>query len=302
MGNGSVSGAALVIRSPAAALRDAARRIEAATGSDESHLEAELLLCHRLGVSREILYTRLNDPLDESLTQAFVNLIARRCNHEPTAYTIGRREFFGLKFEVTPAALIPRPETETLVEAVVSFARGSESGRAGPPIRIADVGAGCGNIAVSVAHALPAARVVATDLSPEALALAARNAQKHLAADSIEFRHGDLLSPLTEPVDVIAANLPYVRTADWKALPPEIRNWEPRSALDGGPDGLRIIDRLLREAPAYLNPGGALFAEIGDDQATAVTVIAREAFPDADIEVKQDRAARDRVLVVRTRD
>jgi release factor glutamine methyltransferase len=284
-------------------LREAARRIEAHTGSDEGNLEAELLLRHALSVNREQLYLRLAKPLSEGQLRAFEILVQRRLAHEPTAYITGKREFFGLEFEVTPAALIPRPETETLVEALIAFAAKLHAGgHRGPPLDIADIGAGCGPIAVAVAHVLPHAHVIAIDQSPDALALAARNARTHGVKSRIEFREGDLLSPLTEPVDIIAANLPYVRTADWQALPPEICEWEPRSALDGGPDGLRVIDRLLREAPAYLNPSGALFAEIGDDQAAAVTALAQGAFPEAEIEVKQDLAARDRVLVVRTRD
>jgi len=264
------------------------------TGSDEGSLEAELLMCHALGTTREQLYQRLSDTLGEGLG-VYEKLIQRRCAHEPTAYILGRREFFGLELEVTPAALIPRPETEALLELVIRFARERFGGE---PFTLVDVGVGCGTIAVAVAHSAPNARVVATDLSGEALALAWRNAERHGVTNRIQFRRGDLLVPLAEPVDVIAANLPYVTTADWDALPVEIRDWEPRSALDGGPDGLRVIERFLREAPRYLRPGGALFAEVGDAQGGAASAIARAAFPGAAIEVKQDLAGRDRVLCV----
>ena len=277
------------------ALISAARAIYRDTRSEDASLEAELLLCRALGIDRARLYQRLNDPLGDS-AGAFVTLVDRRRGHEPLAYILGRREFFGLGFEVSPAALIPRPETETLVEAVIDFA--NERFR-GIPFVIADVGVGCGTIAVAVAEALPNARVVATDQSVEALTLASRNAETHGVAGRIEFRHGDLLDPLTEPVDVIAANLPYVTTADWERLPPEIRDNEPRAALDGGPDGLRIIERLLREARAYLRPNGALFAEIGDGQGEAASAIAKEVFAGAGVEIVHDLAGKDRVLVVR---
>jgi release factor glutamine methyltransferase len=277
------------------ALLDAARAIYRDTRSDEASLEGELLLCRALGIDRAHLYQRLNDPLGDS-AGAFIALVDRRRGHEPLAYIVGRREFFGLDFEVSPAALIPRPETETLVEAVIDFA--NERFR-GIPFTIADIGVGCGTIAVAVAEALPNARVIATDQSVEALTLASRNAEAHGVAARIEFRQGDLLEPLTELVDVIAANLPYVTTADWEHLPPEIRDHEPRAALDGGLDGLRVIERLLRAAPAYLRPGGALFAEIGDGQGEAASAIANDVFAGAKVEIAHDLAGKDRVLVVR---
>jgi release factor glutamine methyltransferase len=277
-------------------LQKAAKAIEAATGSEEAYLEAEILLCHALRIDRVELYRSLDRPLGPADAGDFEALVARRCEHEPTAYLTGRREFFGLDFEVTPAALIPRPETETLVDAVITFA---EKQRA-RPLTIADIGVGCGTIAVALARTLPSARMIAIDASPGALSLARRNARRQGVADRIDFRGGHLLSPLTEPVDVIATNLPYVRTADWESLPPEIRDWEPRAALDGGKDGLRVIESLLRQAHAYLSPGGALFAEIGDDQASAVAAIVRQAFPGAEIAVKKDLAGHDRVVVIRT--
>jgi len=277
------------------ALIGAARAIYRDTRSDEASLEAELLLCQVLGIDRARLYQRLNDPLGEAAAE-FEAVVERRRGHEPLAYILGRREFFGLDFEVSPAALIPRPETESLVEAVIDFA--NERFR-GIPFVIADVGVGCGTIAVAVAEALPNARVVATDQSVEALTLASRNAETHGVAGRIEFRHGDLLDPLIEAVDVIAANLPYVTTTDWESLPPEIRDHEPRAALDGGADGLRVIERLLRAAPDYLLPGGALFAEIGDEQGEGASAIANAIFADAAVEIVHDLAGKDRVLVVR---
>jgi len=277
------------------ALVEAARAIYRDTRSDDASLEAELLLCQALGVDRARLYQRLNDPL-AAAADPFAALVERRRGHEPLAYILGHREFFGLDFEVGPAALIPRPETETLVETVIDFA--NERFR-GIPFTMADIGVGCGTIAVSVAEALLNARVIATDQSADALDLAARNATRRGVAARIDFRPGDLLDPLSEAVDIIAANLPYVTTSDWEALPPEIRDHEPRAALDGGPDGMDVIARLIRTAPALLCPVGALFAEIGGEQRAAALAIAHQAFPDAIAEMKHDLAGKDRVLVVR---
>ena len=295
-------------------LREALQRAShalAEAGSEEAALEAELLLAHALGTDRTHLYQRLSDGLPPDAATAFDALLRRRLAHEPTAYIVGRREFFGLEFEVTPAAIIPRPETETLVELVLDFCA---SRTAGDGVRIADVGVGCGAIAVTLAVSLPQAEVIAVDISAEALALARRNAERHGVAARIDFREGDLLTPLAahpEPkpgvsrdssrtVDVIAANLPYVRTADFEAGPPEIREHEPRLGLDGGPDGLDLIRRLLRDAPSYLEAGGALFAEIGEEQGEAARALAVGCFPRAQIEIKQDLSGLDRVLVVRT--
>lgn len=277
------------------ALTRATHRI-AALGSEEARLEAELLMMHALGADRPHLYQRLTETLDVTDESRFEGLVARRLAHEPVPYITGHREFFGLEFEVSPAALIPRPETETLVEAVVAFARG----RSKDVFTIADVGTGAGVVAVALACELPGVRVIATDVSPEALELAERNAVRHGVAGRIDFRPGDLLEPLDEPVDVIAANLPYVTTGQWEEMPPEIREYEPRLALDGGADGLDAIRRLLVRAPAHLNEEGALFCEIGDWQGESVLRLAEASFPDARTGILKDLAGRDRVLAVYT--
>ncbi len=287
-------------------------RVLAEAGSEEASLEAELLLAYALNTDRTHLYQRLREELPENAARAFEALLQRRLAHEPTAYIVGRKEFYGLDLDVTPAAIIPRPETETLVELVLEFIATREAGH---ETRVVDVGVGCGAVAVALAVNLPQAGIVATDVSPEALALACRNAERHGVAGRIRFLEGDLLAPLQgsahpEPkpggsrdssrrVDVIAANLPYVRTGDFEAGPPEIRQHEPRLGLDGGPEGLRIIERLLRQAPACLKPGGALFVEIGEEQGDAARRLAAEAFPEARIEVRNDLSGLDRVLVVR---
>jgi len=293
-------------------IREALRhgsRVLAEAGSEEASLEAELLLAHALSTDRTHLYQRLREALPDDAARAFEALLQRRLAHEPAAYILGRKEFYGLEVEVTPAAIIPRPETETLVELVLEFIGTREAKH---DTRVVDVGVGCGAVAVALAVDLPQAEIVATDVSPEALALARRNAERYQVAERIRFLEGDLLEPLDAPVDVIAANLPYVRSGDFEAAPPEIRQHEPRLGLDGGPDGLRIIERLLRQAclPGLrrrpgrprrcLKGGGALFIEIGEEQGKAARALAAESFPQARIEVRRDLSALDRVLAVRT--
>lgn len=276
------------------ALREGERLLRGVS-TDEAELEAELLLRHALSTDRVHLYQRLTEEIPPAAYKRYRKLLDRRLRHEPTAYLLRHREFFGLEFEVTPAAIIPRPETEVLVEMAIAFAR--ERFNDGP-FDFADIGVGCGAIAVSVARELPAARVTAIDLSKRGLTLAWRNACHHGVENRIRFLHGDLLAPLDAPVDIIAANLPYVRTADWASAPMEIRWFEPRRGLDGGADGLRLIRRLLRQAPAFVRPKGALFAEIGDGQAPGASALARAAFPEARIEVRPDLAGLDRVLCI----
>lgn len=276
------------------ALRQGERLLRTA-GSEEASLEAGLLLMRALRLDRVHLYQRLTEEVTPAALARYQRLLGRRLNHEPLAYILGHREFFGLDFLVTPAAIIPRPETEVLVELAIAHARERFRGR---PLTLADIGVGCGAIAVAVAVNLPNALVFAIDISKRALALARRNAQRHGVQDRIEFLHGDLLEPLQQKVEIIVANLPYVSTNDWAASPPEIREREPRRGLDGGPDGLRLIRRLLRQAPASLQPGGALFAEIGDTHGPAAADLARANFPSARIEIMPDLAGFDRVLAV----
>lgn len=266
-----------------------------ALNGDEAALEVEVLLMHALGIDRAHLYRRIDDQITSDDSTAFAGLLARRRNYEPLAYITGHREFFALDFKVSPAALIPRPETETVVELVIAFAR---ERFADQPIAIADIGTGSGIVAVSLATALRNAYIIATDTSPDALALAGRNADHHTVADHISFREGDLLGPLDAPVQIIAANPPYITTDQWETSPPEIRDHEPRLALDAGADGLDVIRRLVAEAPAHLADNGALFCEIGDWQGDAARGLATTAFSNARVEIARDLAGRDRVLCV----
>jgi release factor glutamine methyltransferase len=199
---------------------------------------------------------------------------------------------------VTRAAPIPRPETELLVDEALSQAQRLQA--ASGELHIVDVGTGCGTIALVLATHLPLARVSATDVSQDALDLARRNAERPGLAERVRFVLGDLLSPLTEVADIVVANLPYVPSGEWEGLAPEIRCYEPRAALDGGPDGLRLIERLLSQAAAHVRSPGAVILEIGHDQAAAVAALARQAFPTAAIAVKKDLASLDRAVVIET--
>jgi len=260
------------------------------------HLEAELLLQHALGFSRAQLYQHLRDEMPPDKQVAYHDLVWRRLCGEPTPYIIGRADFYDIELAVAPVAAIPRPETELLVEEALALAGKRLQGT--PSLTIVDVGTGCGAIALALATHLPAAQIIATDISPAALALAQGNAERLGLASPVRFLCGDLLAPLEQPVDIVVANLPYVRSAEWESLPVEIRCHEPREALDGDPDGLRVIERLLRQAPAYLCPGAALLLEIGYDQGPAVVALASEVFPEAAIGVKKDLASLDRLAVI----
>jgi release factor glutamine methyltransferase len=280
------------------ALVGARRRLEDG-GIDDAEIEAEVLLRHALGdLSRAALFQRLGDGIEAATASRYETLLARRLAHEPTAHITGRREFYGLEFSVTPDVLIPRPETETLVEAVIELALRLPATARGP--LIADVGTGSGAIAVALAVSLPRAELWATDLSWEALTVAAGNAQRHGVERRIALRHGDLLLPLDRRVDVIVANLPYVSTEDWSRLAPELREHEPRLALDGGAEGLDLLKALLHQAPRYLRPGGTVCVEYALGQEDAVARLARASLPGATLRVLNDLTRRPRALLAST--
>ncbi len=257
-------------------------------------LDAEVLLAHTLGVSRSQLHLRKNHNLDTASEETFRSLVARRLRHEPVAYITGHKEFFGLDLEVDSRVLIPRPETETLVEVAMAIVR--QQGLSS----LAEVGAGSGAIAIALAVNLPGVVIYATDSSPDALAVAEENCRRHQVLDRVFLLQGDLLEPLPEPVGLIVANLPYVSESEWKTLAPDIAEYEPTSALDGGADGLKHIRRLLRQAGSYLRTSGIICLEIGATQASAVNDVAREEFPAATVALVRDLAGLDRVAVIAT--
>jgi len=270
-----------------------ATRLLQEEGLDTPRLDAELLLGHVLGLTRAGIYAHPNRRLDAAGLDSYRELIERRRQHEPVAYIIGHKEFYGLDFYVDRRVLIPRPETELLVE------RGLEIGRAAShPLTIADVGTGSGAIAISLAVHLPQAIIYALDASSEALEVAALNCQSHSVERRVHLFQGDLLSPLPEPLDLIVANLPYVSWAEWEQLPWTITAYEPRSALDAGPDGLDAIRRLLAQARSHIKPQATILLEIGATQEAAVTNLARHHFSRVTVEVVQDYAGLDRMVVI----
>lgn len=266
--------------------------------TDTPHLDAELLLAHCLGWDRARLHTYPEQSLSAAQRRSFETLTHRHAQGEPIAYIIGCQEFFGLDFLVDNRVLIPRPETELLVEEAIAWLRMRE-----PDCKhliVADIGTGSGVIAVSLTTACPRLTVYAIDASTGALEIAAHNASRHGVADRVQFLHGDLLSPLPEPVHLIAANLPYVSAAEMAQLPPHIARFEPHQALDGGPDGLAVVERLLAQVPSCLQPEGLILLEIGAAQGNLALARAQHHFPAAQIYVRQDHAARDRLLVIQT--
>jgi release factor glutamine methyltransferase len=274
-----------------------AKDVLAEAGVEEPQLDAEVLLSEATDLSRAGLFTWADRDLTPKELTRFRSDVYRRAEREPLAYIVGQREFFRLSFAVSPAVLVPRPETELLVEQALDWLT-LPSAPASP--RIADVGTGSGIIAVTLAVHLPTARILATDTSADALSVAHTNAVRHGVAAQIEFLVGDLLVPVLQPVDLIAANLPYVATSEWETLMPEIRDYEPRQALDGGPDGLEWVRRLLDAAPGCLRPGAVLLAEIGATQGAAVLDLARSRFPTARIALRRDYAGLDRLFLIQT--
>ncbi len=255
------------------------------------HREAALLLAHTLGQSREWVLAHPEAELTLEQGEHFAKLIEQAERGTPLPYLLGQWEFFGLNFKITPDVLIPRPETELLVEEALG--KTQEPKTQNP--KIADVGTGSGIIAVTLAVKLPHARIVAADVSAAALEVARANAVAHGVAERVQFIRGDLLEGVGR-VNLICANVPYIPTAELESLP--VAKHEPTLALDGGPDGLRVIERLLATAGDHLLPGGALLAEIAATQGEAAATLARHYFPSAQVEVHKDLAGLDRLLEV----
>jgi release factor glutamine methyltransferase len=228
--------------------------------------DAELLLLHLIERDRAFLLTHPDLLLTTDQTAQYESWLRRRALHEPIQYILGEQEFFGLTFAVTPDVLIPRPETEHLVEALLARVPHDR------PLRIADVGTGSGAIAVALSYALPEAQVTGLDISEAALAIAKRNAETHHVAGRMRFLTSDVLSAVaSERFDAIVSNPPYVAEADRASLEPQVRDYEPSGALFAGTSGLDVYERLIPEAHAALEPGGWLLTEIGQGQRDALT-------------------------------
>ncbi len=249
-------------------------------------LDAELLLAHVLGGRRIDLYLRFEEAIGEAERARYRELVRQRAEQRvPVAYLTGTREFWSLAFEVSSRTLIPRPDTESLVRAVIDLA----------PARFADVGTGCGAIAAAVALELPGAAGVATDICPDALAVASRNFERLGVSDRVGLREGAGIAALEGLFDVIASNPPYVHSGELAGLPAELQH-EPRLALDGGDDGMSVSAGLIRQAPGRLRPGGALALEVGRGQAPAVERAMRDAGA-AEVRIHKDLGGIERVVV-----
>ena len=253
-------------------------------------LDARLLLGHVLGRDHAYLVAHDDEPLSPDALAAYDALLRRADAGEPIPYLLGHAPFMGLEFVVSPAVLIPRPETEQLVEYALEW------GQWRGPLRIVDVGTGSGCIAVSLATRLPGA-VVAIDISAAALPVAAANVARH-APGRVLLARGDLLAALAPGLDLITANLPYIAADEWPTLPVGVKSYEPALALDGGRDGLDLVRALLPQAAARLRPGGLLLLEVGWRQGQAVADLARAAFPGAALTVRPDFAGHDRIVAV----
>jgi release factor glutamine methyltransferase len=275
------------------------RRTLCSGGICDAAAEAELLVGRLLMMSRTQLYTQPERDLTVAERDRLRDLVRRRLGREPAAYIVGRREFYGIEFLVDCRTLIPRPETELLVERAIEAARcvrGRES-----PITIADVGTGCGAIAISLALALPWAEIYATDASASALQVAEMNCQRHAVDGRVRLLHGNLLEPLPRPVDMVVANLPYVRDGELGYLAPEIRNYEPMLALAGGEDGLDKIRKLLEQMPGRISGQACCLLEVGEGQAQMTGSLVRGYFPQANIELITDLAGIERVVIAMQR-
>ncbi len=260
----------------------------------DARLEAEVMVMNVMRMFRQDLFSQQETEVGPQQEQQLAEIMARRLQREPLAYILGYREFYGINLLVNSDVLIPRPETESLVEHALFMAlMGMETRE----LVIADVGTGTGAIAINLAIHLPAARIYAIDTADQVLDVAAYNIRAHNVADRVTLLQGHLLEPLPEPVDLIVANLPYIPTARIPTLQPEIQ-WEPAQALDGGPEGLDLIGELLRQSPEKLKEQGTIVLELDPEQVPPVQELARQLFPEAETGVERDLAGLDRIFFI----
>ncbi|HXV83019.1 MAG TPA: peptide chain release factor N(5)-glutamine methyltransferase [Candidatus Binatia bacterium] len=261
-------------------------------GIENGRLDAEVLLRHVLEMEKERLYSSTETLMSTGQEAKFRELVLRRARREPVTYITGHKEFWSLDFMVSPGVLIPRPETELLVEIALQYIGRSS-------VKILDLGTGSGAISVCIAKEKSAAEIVAVDVSRVALDTARVNAARHGVAGRIRFLLGDLFAPvkpLREIFDVIMSNPPYIRTGELSTLAPEISEWEPMTALDGGADGIEAYRRIIGEGHEYLAPAGAIVLEIGSDMVPAVTELFNRSGCYGPPSVYQDYAGKDRVI------
>ncbi len=259
--------------------------------SSSPRLDAEVILAHVLGMGRAALLARPEQRLDVEAEGMYSGLLERRKRGEPIAYLTGHKEFYDLDLVITRDVLVPRPETESVVEACLADLPENEE------VTFADIGTGSGAILVAVATQRPRLHAYGTDISPEAIAVAAQNCERYNISGRVRLFVGDLCEPLPKPVNVIAANLPYVPPDE---ASPEVATWEPNVAVfGGGADGSALIRQFLGQAPRYLLPGGTIVMETAHSQGVIVSKLAQAAFPSAKIEVHKDLARYDRIVTIR---
>ena len=263
------------------------------TGSPDAQLEAEVLIRHVLGIDRATFFRDLEEPVTDSDRQQLDDLVVRRLRREPLNYITGFREFYGLSFEVSDSVLIPRQETELLVETVISLART----RSKSEMKICDVGTGSGAIAISLAVNLPFAEITAIDISQSALDIADANRRTHGVYNRVALRRGNLLEPVDFKPEIIVSNPPYIPMGDLSLLQPEIQ-YEPRVALDGGTDGLELIRGLLSQSLDKVSSTGAILFEIDSSQENSARILAREYFPNSHISVLDDLSGSSRAILI----
>jgi release factor glutamine methyltransferase len=259
---------------------------------ENPHLEAEILLSHALHIDRIKLYIDFEKEIDKKSLETFKGFITRRVKGEPAAYITGSKHFMSLIFNVTADVLIPRPETELLIENAIELSKAFQG-----KITLLDIGTGSGIIAVSLAKFISDISICATDSSKKALEVAIANAKKHEVENKIQFIEADLFPKDDQRYDIIISNPPYIKTSDIKDLQPEIRNFEPFAALDGGPDGLDCYRRIAEKAGGFLKEGGFLLMEVGSDSAKDVAVLIQNALKTKNIRIKKDLNGLDRVVV-----
>jgi release factor glutamine methyltransferase len=264
-------------------------------GISNPRLDAEVLLCALLKKGRAILYSHPGEQLTEKEYEEYQQWIERRKHGEPVAYIVGKREFWSLPFEVSRHVLIPRPETEILVEEVL---KACAAGRVKNP-RILEIGTGCGAISVSLASELKEAYIVATDISREAIAVAMKNARNNGVENQISFLIGDLFQPVSGKFDTIVSNPPYISEEEYDDLPSEIQKFEPRLALCAGTDGTEYHGAIIREAISYLETGGSLLMEMGAGQKDRIENMLKESHLYDNIAFRADYAGINRVSIAR---
>lgn len=257
-----------------------------------ARFESELLLSQAMGISRAGLLARLTDPLDAAQAARFAAMVARRAQREPIAYILGHKEFYGVDLVVDRRVLIPRPETELLVDLGLSALK--RVAHASPVV--VDVGTGSGAVAFAMAFHAEHAIFIATDISPDALAVARLNAHRLGLQDRVQLLLGDLLAPVKTAVDIVTANLPYIPYKRFEQMPREIRHYEPHIALDGGPDGMDTIRRLFEQILPHVARAAQIFVEISEEQGTQAVHLASSRFPTAVVKLHKDLEGLDRVV------